>query len=184
MIMKMRLVLAALAFVLAAAAAPAARSGIPFITSLRGDNATTNTGSKATGRAILIVHDDTQTVDITLTVSGLSLNDLSEHLTHAPVGPVHLHVYATNGDSSLILPFPMGPSYAATSTGFVLSVTNYPYAEGAKIIASDITFDGFVNALQSGTVVLNIHSEKFPDGEISGKVGPAIFVPAPRTRGK
>ena len=64
----------------------------------------------------------------------------------------------------------MGANYAASSDGFTLTVKSYPYADGAKIIASDITFDGFVKALQSGGIVLNIHTQKFADGEISGKV--------------
>lgn len=167
--MKLRLVLASLALVFAATA-PAWSSDQTFIAMLRGDNATTNTGSKAIGEAKLVLHADTQTVDMTLKVKGLSIADFADHLAHAPVGPVHLHVYAANGDSSLLLPFPMGPSYATTSDGFAMTVTNYRCADGAKLLASEITFDGFVKALQSGAVVLNIHTQKFKDGEISGKV--------------
>jgi hypothetical protein len=169
--MKLRVVFAVLVFAVAAVP-PAWGADQTFIASLRGDNATTNTGSKATGDAKLVVHGGTQSVDLTLTVKGLAMADLSEHLSHMPVGPVHLHIYQANGDSSLLLPFPMGASYAATGDGFVLTVKNYPYADGAKIIASDISFDAFVKALQSGGIVLNIHTQKFQDGEISGKVEP------------
>ena len=105
--------------------------------------------------------------------------DLSEHLSHAPVGPVHLHIYAANGDSSLLLPFPMGPAYTTIPDGFAVRVKNFPYADGAKIIASDMTFSAFLSALDSGVVVLNVHSQKFPDGEISGKLTHAMLVPAP-----
>jgi len=168
-IMRLISVIAAAALFVAAAA-PALAADATFIAKLRGDNATTNTGSAATGEAKLVVHGDKQTVDLTLTVKGLALSDLSEHLSHMAVGPVHLHLYQANGDSSLLLPFPMGAAYAKTSDGFALTMTNYPYADGAKILASDITFDGFVKHLQSGAVVLNIHTQKFADGEISGKV--------------
>jgi hypothetical protein len=141
-----------------------------FLAFLHGDSPTTNTGSSAQGEAKLIVRDDTQSVDLSLAVNGLTINDFASHLAHAPVGPVHLHIYGAKGDSELLLPFPMGPTYAATSDGFTLTVKNYPYADGAKIIASKIGFADFVKALHAGAVVLNIHSQKFPDGEISGKV--------------
>jgi len=167
--MTLRVFFGALAFCFVALT-PAWAADQTFLAFLHGDSPTTNTGSTAQGEAKLVVHDATQTVDLELTVHGIAMNALSEHLSHAPVGPVHLHIYAANGDSSLLLPFPMGANYAAVNDGFVLTVKNYPYADGAKIIASDITFDAFVKALQSGAVVLNIHTQKFADGEISGKV--------------
>ena len=166
---SLRLLLTAVA-VFVAAAIPANAADLTFTAQLRGDNATTSTGSAATGEAKLVVHPTTQTVDMTLTVKGLSPADFYDHLAHAPVGPVHLHLYQANGDSSLLLPFAMGPAYAKTSDGFSLTMANYKYADGAKILASDISFDGFVKDLQSGAVVLNIHTQKFQDGEISGKV--------------
>ena len=155
---------------LIAAAMPAWSADQTFLAFLHGDSPTTNTGSTAQGEATLIVHDDKQSVDLTLTVHGLKIDDFASHLAHAPVGPVHLHIYSADGNSELLLPFPMGPSYAATGDGFTLTVKNYPYADGAKIIASKIGFADFVKALQGGAVVLNIHTQKFPDGEISGKV--------------
>ena len=51
------------------------------------------------------------------------------------MGPVHLHLYAANGDISLLVPFPYGASYAATADGFTLSVDDYSYAEGAALLA-------------------------------------------------
>jgi hypothetical protein len=171
-----RLILSML--MLALAATPALSGEFAYVATLRGDNTTTNTGSSATGRAVIVVHFEAQTVDLILAVKGLAMADLSEHLSHAPVGPVHLHIYAANGDSSLLLPFPMGPGYAATAEGFELKATNYPYADGAKIIASDMDFGAFIRVLDSGAVVLNIHSQKFPDGEISGKLMRAALTPA------
>lgn len=165
--MTLRLVLTAVAFVIAAAL-PADAADLTFIATLRGNNATTNMGSAATGEAKLVVDLATQTVDFSLKVKGLSPADFYDHLAHAPVGPVHLHLYQANGDSLLL--FSMGPAYAKTSDGFSLTMASYKHADGAKILASDITFDGFVKDLQSGAVVLNIHTQKFQDGEISDKV--------------
>ncbi|MEQ1865971.1 MAG: CHRD domain-containing protein [Micropepsaceae bacterium] len=151
-------------------AAPAIAGDFTFGATLRGDKEPTNTGSKATGEARIVVHGDTQTVDVSATVSGIAPPDFAKHLAYAPVGPMHLHIYAANGDVSLLLPFPMGPEYQAAGGGFTYKRTAYAYAEGAKIVSSTISFDDFVKAMGSGAVVFNIHTNAFGDGEISGKV--------------
>lgn len=174
MIVRLALVMLIFAF----AARPALSSEVSYMAILSGDSETTKTGSSASGQADIVVHVEAQTVDFNLVVKGLTLSDLSEHLSHAPVGPVHLHIYAPNGDSSLLLPFPMSDAYKAQPDGFSIRVTNSSYADGAKIIPSDITFDAFVRALDSGAVVVNVHSQKFPDGEISGKARRTIPSPA------
>ena len=151
-------------------AAPAIAGDLKFTATLRGDKEPTNTGSKATGEARIVVHGETQTVDVSATVSGIAPSDFATHLAHAPVGPMHLHIYAANGDVSLLLPFPMGLEYQAAGGGFTYKRTGYAYAEGAKIVSSAISFDDFVKAMGSGAVVFNIHTNAFGDGEISGKV--------------
>ena len=146
---------------------------LAFAASLRGNVETSNTGSTATGEAKLTVHTDTQTVDISLKVSGIAPADFAVHLAHAPMGPMHLHLYAANGDVSLLLPFPMAPDYQPTAGGFTYTRAGFAYAEGAKILGSAVTFDDFVTAMKSGKVVFNIHTNKFAEGEISGAVKPA-----------
>ncbi len=158
-------------FVFACASADSA--DLTFTAKLRGDKEPTNTGSNATGEAKLVVHTDKQTVDVALKVSGIAPADFAVHLAHAPVGPMHLHLYAANGDVSLLLPFPIAPDYAPTADGFTYTRTGYVYAEGAKILGSAVTFDDFVTAMKSGKVVFNIHTNKFAEGEISGTVNPA-----------
>src|SRR5262245_11063141 len=95
--------------ILLAAMSPAWSADQTFLAFVHGDSPTTNTGSTAQGEAKLVVHDDTQSIDLTLTVHGLKIADFANHLAHAPVGPVHLHIYSANGNSELLLPFPMGP---------------------------------------------------------------------------
>lgn len=166
--MSLRFIAAVVAFGLAII--PATGADLVFTATLRGDKEPTNTGSKATGGARIVVHGDTQTVDVSATVSGITPSDFAKHLAHAPVGPMHLHIYAANGEASLLLPFPMGPEYQAAGDGFTYKRSGYAYAEGAKILSSTITFDDFVTAIGSGAVVFNIHTNAFGDGEISGKV--------------
>jgi hypothetical protein len=155
------------AFVLAA---PAFSAEVMFAAALRGDKEPTNTGSKAVGDAKIVVDISTQTVDVDLKVTGIRFDDFYDQVHHAPVGPIHLHHYAANGDVTLVMPFPMGPSYAETKDGFTVTVRDYPYAAGAKIVETPLSFEQFLAALKAGIVVLNIHTDKFNQGEISGTV--------------
>jgi hypothetical protein len=86
------------------------------------------------------------------------------------MGPIHLHNYLSNGDVALVLPTPFGPSYADTARGFSVTMKGYSYAEGAQLLKSNLSFDGFLAAMASGSVVLNVHTDKFGEGEISGKI--------------
>ena len=52
-------------------------------------------------------------------------------------------------------------------------MTGFPFARGASLVRTDQSFAQFVGELQSGRVVLNIHTNRFKDGEISGEVTPA-----------
>ena len=149
---------------------PLMAADITFKTDLRGDRDPTNTGSKATGDVTIVVHDQTQTVDVSAKVTGIAPTDFATHLAHAPVGPMHLHIYAANGDVALLLPFPMGPEYKAAGAGFTYERKGYVYAEGAKIVQSAVTFADFITAMKTGAVVFNIHTNSFGDGEISGKI--------------
>ena len=49
---------------------------------------------------------------------------------------------------------------------------DYAYADGAKLIDNSDSFQDFVDAMNAGRIVLNIHTDRFPNGEISGKVMP------------
>jgi hypothetical protein len=52
------------------------------------------------------------------------------------------------------------------------NVQNYPYAEGAALLRSDMSFDTFVATLSSDFVYLNIHTDAHQDGEISARLRP------------
>ena len=163
---------------LAAGAAPAFAHDLAFAATLRGDKAPTITGSKATGTARIVVHTHTQTVDIAMDVSGLGVDDLSRGLRPSPMGPIHLHLYggtdhSPQANAALVFPLPYGTTYAPSATGFAVRMTAMPYAKGAALVNTQTSFADFVAALQSGKVVLNIHTNRFGDGEISGDVAPA-----------
>ncbi len=150
--------------------APARAAEIVYTAALNGHTEPTNTGSPATGTATIRVNTETHAIDAQITINGLAMDKLSMHLAHSAMGPMHLHRYATNGDVTLILPFPMGQTYAATANGFTVTEHGYAYADGAAIVNSGLSFDQFMAAMASDPIFLNIHTDAFPDGEISGRV--------------
>ena len=161
-------------FVLAAglAAVPAQAEILSFHATLDGKYGAEPTGSPATGKARIRVDTERQLVSLDMSVDGITPEALWDKLVAAPIGPIHFHKYATpaGGDSVLVLPVPYGSSYKATKRGIRVSVKDYDYVAGAKLLKSDLSFDQFVKSMQSGLVILNVHTNKFNPGEISGRV--------------
>jgi CHRD domain len=147
---------------------------LAFRAALNGKTVPTNTSSSASGIANVRVDLARRTVSVDLTVDGISLDGLWDRLVTAPIGPIHFHKYGSRDHSGddvvLVLPLPYGPAYRSTSKGFRVKLSNFSYDTGAALVESNASFDSFVAALQSGTVVLNIHTDKFQNGEISGTI--------------
>jgi hypothetical protein len=171
MIMVLRLI-AATAVAAACFAAPAQAAQLHYAATLNGVQYPTETGSPATGAATFDIDTDAQTIDAHIAITGLKFADLSQHLAHSRMGPMHLHRYQGD-DVTLILPFPFGASYAETADGFTVDIDNYPYADGAERTGSHLSFEQFLAALANDPIYLNIHTQAFGDGEISGRVAPA-----------
>jgi hypothetical protein len=162
----------------AACGATAVAETVAFTAELNGAAITSKTGSKATATAKISIDTAKETVTLSLDVQGITIEGLWDRLVAAPIGPIHLHHYATHDHSTgdgvtLLLPVPYGANYVATPGGFRVRMTDYPYAEGAKLVGTDKTFAQFKAALEGGDLVLNIHTDAFNDGEISGLVVPA-----------
>lgn len=160
------------AIVAAFAATPALAAPKSFTATLSGPVDTSDTKSSATGTGVITVDTDKQTVDMTIDVVGLKTADLWAKLVEAPVGPIHHHNYKADGVVDLVLPAPFGAAYKDTPKGFSVTMKGYAYEEGAKLLKSDLSFDDFMKAMAGGQVVLNVHTNRFSNGEISGKVTP------------
>jgi len=140
-----------------------------FSATLSGDQYPAETGSAATGHATLAFDTETQTIDATVAITGISFDQLAQHLAHSRMGPMHLHRYQGD-DVTLIMPFPFGATYAETPTGFTVSIVDYPYSEAAQAVRSELTFEQFIAALGADPIYLNVHTNAFGDGEIAGRV--------------
>jgi hypothetical protein len=161
--------------------APAQAETLKFNVALDGKYGSAPTGSTATGQAQIRVDTERRTVSLDLTVQGITQEDLWDKLVAAPIGPVHLHKYATasGGDSVLVVPFPFGPDYAAVGNGIRLTARDRDYAAAAALLKSDLSFEDFVAAMRSGLIVLNVHTDAFNPGEISGRVGGGAHLSRP-----
>lgn len=176
--MTARWVVVASAAIAALAVGSAEAKDLKFKAALSGQTASTMTGSKATGQAAIRIDTDKQEVSVSLDVKGLTVDELSNGLRKAPMGPIHLHVYGghnhgANDDAELLFPLPYGATYSATPDGFKVTVKDAPFGPAAQLVKSKSTFDDFVAALQAGRIVLNVHTNAHSDGEISGDVVPA-----------
>lgn len=160
----------AVAIVAIAVASPAAARTMTFRATLSGIAPPTTTGSPARGKAVIKVDTSSKRVSVDLDITGITLDQLADGLVAKPIGPIHFHVYRTADDVELILPVPYGSNYKATKTGFHVTMRGYDYETGAKLLNTGATFDEFVNAMRGQRIVLNVHTDKFPNGEISGKV--------------
>ena len=166
-------VAAALAAALALAAAPAGAKSLTFHAVLDGVSGPAATGSAATGRAKIKVDTNRRRVSVDLAIEGITAPQLWAKLVAAPIGPIHFHKYASaaaGANSVLVLPLPYGPAYRTLPHGLRVKMVDYDYDAGAKLLNSTLSFDDFVAAMKGGLVVLNVHTDKFNAGEISGKV--------------
>jgi CHRD domain len=156
-------------------AAPAAAKIIEYRADLNGQSPTISTGSSARANARISIDTAKKTVEIRLNVTGLSVDSLWDKLVKAPIGPIHLHQYASGNlsdanSSELAFPLPYGPSYKTTRDGFRVRTGVLDYAKAVAPLAQSISFEAFVAALEKGTVVLNIHTDAFNGGEVNGLV--------------
>ena len=165
----MRAIIFAAVALAACASTPAQATQIHYTATLNGHQDPTNTGSAAIGAARIDIDTAAQTVDARIEIHGLRMSELAAHLAHAPMGPMHLHRYQGD-DVTLILPFPMGSTYAETADGFTVTVHHYAYADGAAIVQSGLSFEQFLAALSTDPIFLNVHTERFGQGEISGRL--------------
>jgi hypothetical protein len=143
---------------------------LQFVAELTGKGFPAQTGSAATGQAVLTLHPDRQAIDFSLDVKGLTREGLWDQLVKAPVGPMHVHLYLPNGEVVLIMAFPYGKAYRATAQGFRVRVLRMPYRDNAALVQSMRSFDEFVAALRSGQAYLNLHTDRFNQGEIAGQL--------------
>lgn len=112
----------------------------------------------ATGNATVSVDPALGQIVVTVNVSGLS--DITE---------AHLHVGPPGADGPIIFPLSSGPFTSPLVVTLTTSNLVPASAQGIDTIGDAI------QAIQSGRTYVNVHTTAFPDGELRGQVGPAVF---------
>ncbi len=153
------------------AAAKCAEPNICLAVKLDGKGEYSPTGSAATGVAFVNIDVAAKQVTLSAVIDGITIADLADNLVAAPIGPVHVHQYASDQVSALALTFPYGAQYSERPNGFALEAEGVDFAERSKLADPAMTFDAFVAAARERKLVLNIHTDKFNAGEISGVLG-------------
>ena len=178
--MKYRILLAALLTTIAASVSGCATDGetggaakciapnICLAVRLDGKGEYSATGSAATGIAFIAIDVAAKRVTLSANIDGIALADLADNLVAAPIGPVHIHQYADDSVSALALTFPYGAQYSERPNGFALNAVDVDFTERSKLADPAMSFDAFVAAATANKLVLNIHTDKFNAGEISG----------------
>ena len=110
--------------------------------------------SFGTGTSTFFVPADRDRIDFTLNFSGLT-----------GVTMVHVHLGAVGFDGPII--FDLSP------TPFVSPLQGTLRAGDLRPQAGAATFQQAVDALLRGNTYVNVHTTRFPDGEIRGQIGPA-----------
>ena len=148
-----------------------------FVTNLAGANEVPLVASPGTGFSTVVLDPTAQTIQINVTFSGLTSNDVAAHIhCCAPLG--------TNAGVATTVPaFP----------GFPLGVTSGSYSSAVFDLTQPTIYNPAFVTLQGGLIsaeaaliagigtgmtYLNIHSVNFPGGEIRGQLFPT---PEPST---
>lgn len=157
------------AFALSGVAADAAT--LEFTAGLDGAQEVPPVSTDAEGEASIFVDTDLETIDFTLNVVGLSLDDLNDGLVAAPLGPVHLHNASAGINGLIVIPFAFdATTYSDTADGFEVSVSDLAFADAVALSGSSLTFDAFVTAMLAGEFYVNVHTDAFGGGEIRGQI--------------
>jgi hypothetical protein len=132
-----------------------------FTTNLTGQAAGVSTN--ATGWANLVL-EDPNTLQYELFVAGIDSITMA-HFHASPSGQIIAWMVPTEASRA-----PGPGSISIPSTGGILRQNRVTRASLAMV--APFTWDSLVARMQSGTTYINVHTRRFPAGEIRGQIGP------------
>ena len=140
---------------------------------LRGLNEVPPTTSRATGELRAAISGDESSISFTLTYSGLTGNPGAAHIHFAPTKVTGgVMVFFCGGGGKPACP----ASTSGTVTGTLTAADIVGPVEQGIPPAPAGRFSDVVRAIRTGNAYANIHTERFPPGEIRGQIF-AIGIP-------
>ncbi len=160
--------LSSFALTLALTAASGAATIVGSAT-LTGDQEVPPVATAASGTLSFTLDDTTLLMDLTGSVQGLSVADItfpSGPLAFGTFGPLHIHAGAAGTNGGIVVPFSEASFFTDTATGFDVSAMGIPV--DASVIPQ----------LLSGDTYFNLHTPPNDGGEIRGQISAAIPEPS------
>ena len=124
----------------------------------------TTVESNGQGQVIFKLSKDGTTLDYKLIVANI------ENITQA-----HIHCGAAGVNGAVVV-FLYGFNATGITTngilaeGSITSANVIPRADGANCVGGLMTFEDLIGRLQNGTAYVNVHTLKYPGGEIRGQI--------------
>jgi hypothetical protein len=173
-----RLTLLAAALAMSLAATPARAAVLVFTTTLSGTNEVPSVTTPGTGAATVTLDTDANTLRVALTFDGLLGNTTASHI-HCCTAP------GTNAPVATQVPtfanFPLGVTAGTYDQSFDLGLASSfnpaflnNALNGGNVATARQTL---VNGIISGQSYVNLHTTRFPGGEIRGQLTPGVPEP-------
>jgi hypothetical protein len=131
-----------------------ARADYYFFVSMSGAGEVPPNDEQGFGEALVIINDNLDTITVSIYFDDLT----------GPAIASHIHIGPPDGNGPVVLPFANFP--ADTDGHYEADLTADDINQN-----SGYTFDDLVQALFGGNAYMNIHTMKYPGGEIRGQIG-------------
>lgn len=175
-----RQILAKLCIAAAVCCATGAQAAVLVYTAtLTGSNASPPNSSPGTGTATVTIDTALNTMSVSVAFSGLTSPTTASHI-HAPTSAPFTGTAGVATQVPSFAAFPLGVTSGTYSNLFDLLTSStynpaYLAANGGTPVAAEAAL---LSAIASGNAYLNIHTTRFPGGEITGFL---VAVPEPAT---
>jgi hypothetical protein len=147
-----RFLLVMLAALVAVSVPALAASSTKLKATLNGKSEVPKTTSKATGKATFTIASNGKSIKYTLSAKNLT----------GPVVASHVH-FGKKGKAGPVI-IPICPKACTLPKSGTLTKKNFTKAAGVS------SFAAAVKAMKAGNTYVNIHTKKFPAGEIRGQI--------------
>lgn len=136
---------------------------------LSGDQEVPPADTDATGAGRIVFDTDTNLFSLDLIVFGIELDDL---LGVGPNStPVHIHMAPAGSNGPIVIDLGFLDSFVEDGLGIRYTVADQLFGGTFGDITSDP--EDNEDALLTGNLYVNIHTETFPSGELRGQLVPA-----------